>query len=125
MTTIKMSSDEARTKWREVLDTAVAGNQIVIERYGKPVAVIMPHSEYVQSAGQTETIGEETAVYQTRDWEIVKAELLAELMQELLNLPASVEPPEVVNVYSPRLVRPEQAEDFKKEIIAELPDANI
>ena len=125
MTTIKMSSDEARTKWREVLDTAVAGNQIVIERYGKPVAVIMPHSEYVQSARQTETVGEETAVYQTRDWETVKAELLAELMQELLNLPASVEPSEVVNVYSPRLVRPEQAKDFKKEIIAELPDANI
>ncbi len=48
MAEIRMSSDEARSKWREVLDTAVAGNPIIIERYGKPVVVIMPYANYVQ-----------------------------------------------------------------------------
>lgn len=125
MKTIKMSSDEARTKWREVLDTAVAGNHIIIERYGKPVAVILPHATYAQSLGEAKVVQEQTTVYQTREWETVKAELLAELKQELLTSPVQAEPPKVVNVYSPRLVRPEQASDFKKEIVAELPDAQI
>lgn len=31
----------------------------------------------------------------------------------------------VAHVYSPRLVHPEQAADFKKEIIEELPNADV
>jgi len=31
------------------------------------------------------------------------------------------EAPKVVHVYSPRLVHPEQAADFKKEVVEELP----
>lgn len=31
----------------------------------------------------------------------------------------------VVRVYSPRLVHPEQAVDFKKEVIEELPNAGV
>lgn len=125
MAEIRMSSDEARSKWREVLDTAVAGNPVIIERYGKPVAVIMPYTEAVQPAAEANEVREETAVYQTRDWETVKAELLAELRRELFASPAPAETPKVANVYSPRLVRPEQAADFKKEIVAELPDADV
>jgi len=120
-----MSSDEARSKWREVLDAAVAGNPIIIERYGKPVAVMVPYANYVQAAAETITMREETAVYQTREWETVKAELLAELRQELFAPPTQAELPKVVNVYSPRLVHPEQAADFKKEIVAELPDVDV
>lgn len=119
MAEIRMSSDEARTKWREVLDTAVAGNHVIIERYGKPVAVIAPYA-----SSQAKTVLEETAVYQTRDWETMKAELLAELKQELLASPAPAAA-QVGHVYSPRLAHPEQAPEFKKEIIAELPDANV
>lgn len=125
MAEIRMSSDEARSKWREVLDTAVAGNPIIIERYGKPVAVIMPYTEAVQPAAGSNVVREETAVYQTRDWQTVKAELLAELRHELFAAPAPAESPKVANVYSPRLVRPEQAADFKKEIVAELSDADL
>lgn len=129
-----MSSDEARSKWREILDAAVAGNQVVIERYGKPVAVIVPHSQYVQSPGQAETVREETAVYQVSNWEAEKKELINEIKTELLQelelqeaLPKSehLTPPKVVNIYTPRLVHSEQAADFKKEIIAELPDAEV
>ncbi len=127
MSTIKMSSDAARSKWREILDTAVAGNRVVIERYGKPVAVIVPYAEYGQSTGQEKKVQEETAVYQADNWETIKTELINEikidLLQELELREALSK--NVVNIYTPRLVDPEQAADFKKEIIAELPDAEI
>lgn len=75
-----VSSDQARAKWRELLDTAVTGNHVIIERYGKPVAVLVPYQDY----GQSGVMKEETAVYQTRDWEILKAELAAEIKAEVL-----------------------------------------
>lgn len=31
----------------------------------------------------------------------------------------------IAHIYSPRLVHPEQAVDFKKEVIEELPDAGV
>jgi antitoxin (DNA-binding transcriptional repressor) of toxin-antitoxin stability system len=89
MATIKMSSDEARSKWREVIDTAVAGNHIVIERYGKPVVAIVAHPQFLQSFGQTNVVREATAVYQTNSWdrETLKAELITEIKAELLAEP--------------------------------------
>ena len=125
MATIKMSSDEARSKWREVLDTAVAGNQVVIERYGKPVAVIVPHAEFTQTATEENVVQEAAAIYQTRDWEAVKAELLAELRQELMNPPSPVEPAKTVHVSSPRLVHRDQVADFKKEIVTDPSNADL
>jgi prevent-host-death family protein len=84
MAEIRMSSDEARTKWREVLDTAVAGNQIIIERYGKPVAVIAPYA-----SSEAKMVREETAVYQidSPDKQALKAALINEIKAELLAEP--------------------------------------
>ncbi len=94
-----MSSDEARSKWREVIDTAVAGKHIVIERYGKPVVAIVAHPEYEQLFGQAQEVGrdetnvlrEAAAVYQTapRDWDMqsLKAELITKIKAELLAEP--------------------------------------
>ena len=84
MAQIRMSSDEARTKWREVLDTAVAGNQIIIERYGKPVAVIAPYA-----SSEAKMVREETAVYQidSPDKQTLKAALINEIKAELLAEP--------------------------------------
>lgn len=91
MTEIRMSSDEARTKWRQVLDTAVAGNHVVIERYGKPVVTIIAHEEYKTVFGQIEQdsmLREATAVYQTasREWDMqsLKADLITKIKAELL-----------------------------------------
>ncbi|MCP4426355.1 MAG: type II toxin-antitoxin system prevent-host-death family antitoxin [Chloroflexi bacterium] len=61
MKTNTISSDQARAKWRELLDTAVSGDHTIIERYGKPVAVLVPYADYVQSG----VVRESTAVYQT------------------------------------------------------------
>lgn len=83
MAEIRISSDEARSKWREVLDTAVAGNQIIIERYGKPIAVMVAYQEYEKkvSAGEQVVLREETAVYHTTP--IDKQTLIAELIDEI------------------------------------------
>ena len=81
MTRKTISSDQARAKWRELLDTAVAGNHTIIERYGKPVAVVVPYQDYAQSG----VVREGTAVYQTKNWETMKAELTAEIKADLMS----------------------------------------
>lgn len=87
MTTSVISSDQARAKWREVLDTAVAGQRVIIERYGKPVAVLLPYAEYEQAFAPPSSLREPEAVYQTGDWAALKAEIVADLKAELLTNP--------------------------------------
>ena len=42
-----VSSREARAKWRTVLDTVDKGTaDVVVERYGKPIAAIIPYVDY-------------------------------------------------------------------------------
>ena len=43
MTMMTVKSDEARTRMRDILDEAVAGREVVIQRYEKPVAVVVPY----------------------------------------------------------------------------------
>ena len=45
--TAVISSREARQKWRTVLDTVDRGSaDVVIERYGKPIAAIIPFVDF-------------------------------------------------------------------------------
>lgn len=81
------SSDQARTQWRELLDAVIAGESIIIERYGKPVATLIPYQEFTDAPQATTRIREETAVYQTNQWESIKVELAAEIKAELLSEP--------------------------------------
>ncbi len=37
-------SDEARLKMRDILDDVTAGRESIIQRYDKPVAVVVPHA---------------------------------------------------------------------------------
>ena len=49
MTTINIGSREAHQKWRDLLDAAQAGStDTVIERNGKPVAVLIPYRDYLE-----------------------------------------------------------------------------
>lgn len=41
------SSDVARAQWRDILDIAMRGGDIVVERYGKPVATVIPYEDYI------------------------------------------------------------------------------
>ena len=48
MTLTTIGSREARQKWRDLLDAVYAGDSdIVIERNGKPTAVLIPYEDYL------------------------------------------------------------------------------
>jgi prevent-host-death family protein len=43
----EVSSRDARKEWRTILDTIMQGNRdVMISRYGKPIAVIIPAQDY-------------------------------------------------------------------------------
>jgi prevent-host-death family protein len=46
MLTKALSSEQARNQWRDVIDAAVAGENIIIERYGKPTAVMISYQDF-------------------------------------------------------------------------------
>jgi len=47
MTVTVVASREARTQWRDILDKVYSGaNDVVIERYGKPVAALIPYEDF-------------------------------------------------------------------------------
>ena len=46
--TTTIGSREARQKWRDLLDAAHKGtNDTIIERSGKPIAVLIPYEDYL------------------------------------------------------------------------------
>ena len=83
-----LSSDEARTRWRDVMDVANAGQDVVVERYGKPTVAVIPYADYVElldalddlrSARQARIALEEWRrdPSTARPWSEIEAELLA------------------------------------------------
>jgi prevent-host-death family protein len=47
MTIIRIKSGEARANWREMIDHVFSGrNDVIIERNGKDVAVLIPAGDY-------------------------------------------------------------------------------
>ena len=56
MTVQLMKTGEARARWGEVLDAAQAGNDTVIARGGKRVAVVIPHDDYLALLEELEDI---------------------------------------------------------------------
>lgn len=48
MTIATWDSNDARIKWRELIDTAAAGvADVVITRYGKPVAAVIDYEDFL------------------------------------------------------------------------------
>jgi len=48
MSTRTMSSEEARTRWRTLLDLASRkGVDVIIERHGEPTAVVIGYEDYL------------------------------------------------------------------------------
>lgn len=41
-----MRSDDVRQNWREVLDNALLGGRVIVERYAKPLAVLINYKQY-------------------------------------------------------------------------------
>jgi hypothetical protein len=74
-----ISSEKARANWREILDAVDGGEEIVIERYGHPVAVLSPYNAATR-VGQLREAG---PVYTAVNIEQLKAEIIAEVLAEL------------------------------------------
>ena len=68
MSPTKVKSGEARAKWRDILDQVFAGKgDVVIERNGKDIAVMIPAEDYEQIRETLESIRavrETTAAYE-------------------------------------------------------------
>jgi prevent-host-death family protein len=64
MSPIKVKSGEARAKWRDILDQVFTGKgDVVIERNGKDIAVVIPAEDYEQIRDTLENI---RAIRETR-----------------------------------------------------------
>jgi antitoxin (DNA-binding transcriptional repressor) of toxin-antitoxin stability system len=74
-----ISSEKARANWRAILDAVDSGEEIVIERYGHPVAVLSPYN----AASETGQLREAGPAYATIDVDRLKAEIIAEVLAEL------------------------------------------
>lgn len=87
MVTTTVKSGEARIKWRDLLDQVLAGKRdVMIERNGKNVAVMIPAVDYEQIQEALEELRaarEAAAAYEewkrnpsiARPWDEVEAEL--------------------------------------------------
>jgi prevent-host-death family protein len=85
-----LSSREARTRWRDVLDAVNQGKtDVVIERYGKPVAAVISYQDYEALLEELEDLRDgryAVAAYEewlrdpstARPYEEIRDELIAE-----------------------------------------------
>jgi antitoxin (DNA-binding transcriptional repressor) of toxin-antitoxin stability system len=74
-----ISSEKARANWRDLLNTVAAGETVVIERYGEPIAKLSP----VLSEAETKSIRETAPDYSAFKIEDFKQQVIAEVLAEL------------------------------------------
>jgi len=89
MLTKVVSSEQARNQWRDIIDAAVAGESIIIERYGKPTAAVISFQDFAAIQGIIEDMRDareaeaalrvwEDDPTTARPWLAVRAELVSE-----------------------------------------------
>jgi prevent-host-death family protein len=89
MATKTVSSEKARTQWREIIESAIAGNDIVIERYGKPMVAVIPYEDFLELEELLEEMREtreaqivlkewQRDAATARPWDEVKSDLIAD-----------------------------------------------
>lgn len=76
-----IASEKARAHWREILDAVAAGEEIVIERYGRPVAVL---SAYPQDSASG--VREPSPVYDSTDLNALKEEIAVDVAAHILQV---------------------------------------
>ena len=85
-----VNTNDARLKWRDIVDSTAAGKgDVVVERYGKPMVVVVPFEDYQALREQFEDLRlgrlamAELEEWRrdpstARPWAEVRAELVAE-----------------------------------------------
>jgi len=53
-----IKSDVARKNWRDILDDVTGGDTFIVQRYNKPVAVVISYSEWQRIQGESEDDGD-------------------------------------------------------------------
>lgn len=81
MQTITMGANEARDKMRDVIDHADKGGAVVLERYQRPMAVVISYKRFKQMEAEHLELLRRWAADADRDgtwvdWEKAKASLL-------------------------------------------------
>ena len=57
MTLWRLSANEARSRWRDIVDAAALGDSdVVVERYGKPMVAIISYEDYVELVDELDDI---------------------------------------------------------------------
>jgi prevent-host-death family protein len=79
--TQRIASEKARASWRELLDSVADGQEVIIERYGRPVAMLVPYRE--KTPAGTGPIREPAPLYDTAMLQQLKAEIVAEVLTEI------------------------------------------
>ena len=74
-----IASEKARAHWREILDAVAAGEEIVIERYGRPVAVLAPYPQDL-----TPGVREPSPIYDSTDLHALKEEIAVDVAAHIL-----------------------------------------
>jgi len=89
MATKTVSSENARSQWREIIESAIAGNDVVIERYGKPIVAVISYEDFLELEEILEEMREareaqivldewQRDAATARPWEEVKSDLIAD-----------------------------------------------
>lgn len=85
-----LSAQDVRAKWREVVDAAQTDRvDTVVQRYGKPVAVVIPHDDYMALQEELEDLRDarlalaELEAWKKdpstgQNWDELRAEMVAE-----------------------------------------------
>jgi len=82
-----MKSEEARLSWRDILDSAAGGSDVVIERYRKPTAVLIGYEDYMAILDELEEMrADRRAVQAYEQWKADpgRAVPLSEFRDELI-----------------------------------------
>ena len=57
MTLWRLNANEARKRWRDIVDAAALGDSdVVVERYGKPMVAIISYEDYVELVDELDDI---------------------------------------------------------------------
>jgi prevent-host-death family protein len=83
-----MGAEEVRREWRAVVDSVVAGEDVIVERYSRPTVAVIPYADYEAILEELEDLRAARRADAIRDawlsgqvkgipWEEAKAELRA------------------------------------------------
>jgi prevent-host-death family protein len=87
--TITIKSEEARNRWRDMMDAVMGGESVVIERYNTPRAALISYEDFValhEAIEELQADRRAAEIYErlrtgettTRPWEDVQSDLIEE-----------------------------------------------